>query len=416
MEFIALLLSALVAGCGGSDDGRASILGGRGVAAVIKPTVTFTAPANLATGVAINSKVAATFSTAMNPATISGTSFTLTGPGATPVAGAVTYAAAGTTATFTPAGNLAANTVHTATITTAVTDLAGSALASIFVWTFATGATPDTTAPLVTLTAPANAVTGVQINTAITATFSEAMDSATIGGTSFTLTGPGAIAVAGTVTYAAPGTTAIFTPAGDLAPSTVYTATVTTAVTDLAGNALASGPVPNPWTFTTGLAPDTTAPRVNSTNPVDLAAAVVVTQAITATFSEAMDPATIGGTSFTLTGPGATAVAGTVTYAAAGTTATFTPTSNLAAATIYTATIVTAATDLAGNALVSGPVPNPWTFTTAPTPDTTAPRVNSTNPVDLGTNVVLTQAVTATFSEAMDPATISGTSFTLTGP
>src|SRR6185295_424573 len=164
------------------------------------------------------------------------------------------------------------------------------------------------------------------------------------------------------------------------------TATITTAVTDLAGNALTSGPVPNPWTFTTSLAPDTTAPRVNSTNPANLATNVVVTQAITATFSEAMDPATISGTSFTLTGPGATPVAGTVTYAAASTTATFTPASNLAASTVYTATITTAVTDLAGNALTSGPVPNPWTFTTAPTPDTTAPRVNSTNPVDLGTN------------------------------
>jgi hypothetical protein len=107
----------------------------------------------------------------------------------------------------------------------------------------------------VNVTAPANAVTGVAINSKVTATFNEAMAPATINGTSFTLTGPGATAVAGTVTYDVAGATATFTPASDLAFSTVYTATITTAATDVAGNALASGPVPNPWNFTTVPAP-----------------------------------------------------------------------------------------------------------------------------------------------------------------
>jgi hypothetical protein len=71
-----------------------------------------------------------------------------------------------------------------------------------------------------------------------------------------------------------------------------------------------------------------------------------------------MNPSTITTTSFILK-QGATALPGTVTYS--GTTATFTPTANLAAGTTYTATITTAAKDVAGNALANNYV---WSFTT----------------------------------------------------
>ena len=71
------------------------------------PTVSSTDPANGATGVALNKKVAATFSESMDPLTITAANFTLT-QGTTPVSGAVSYA--GVTATFTPASSLAAST------------------------------------------------------------------------------------------------------------------------------------------------------------------------------------------------------------------------------------------------------------------------------------------------------------------
>ncbi len=76
-----------------------------------------------------------------------------------------------------------------------------------------------------------------------------------------------------------------------------------------------------------------------------------INQALTATFSEAMNPATINAATFTLTGPGGVGVTGAVTYVAAGSVATFTPAANLASSTVYTATITTGAMDLAGDAL-----------------------------------------------------------------
>src|SRR6185503_5031720 len=155
----------------------------------------------------------------------------------------------GVTATFTPAGNLSPLTPYTATITSGAMDLAGNALPTDFVWSFTTGATPDTTAPTLSATdptVPADAATGVAINQIITATFSEAMDPSTISTTTFTLK-QGTTPVAGTVSYT--GVTATFTPAGNLSPLTTYTATITTGAMDLAGNALAAD---FSWSFTTG--------------------------------------------------------------------------------------------------------------------------------------------------------------------
>jgi len=143
--------------------------------------------------------------------------------------------------------------------------------------------------------------------------------------------------VAGTVVYTASGSIATFTPTAALAASTLFTATITTGAQDLAGNALAGNYV---WTFTTGVAPNTTKPTVISTIPLNLATGVPINQAISATFSEAMNPLTISTTTFTLTGPGATAVAGLVTYAGVGNTATFTPTSALAPSTLFTANAI----------------------------------------------------------------------------
>lgn len=110
-------------------------------------------------------------------------------------------------------------------------------------------AATDTTAARVTGATPTDNAVNVAINGVIQAAFSEPLDPATVTGTSFTLSsssGP----VSGTVGYTS--TTATFTPAANLAPHTLYTATVTTGARDLAGNALAAD---YNFSFTTGFIP-----------------------------------------------------------------------------------------------------------------------------------------------------------------
>jgi hypothetical protein len=109
----------------------------------------------------------------------------------------------------------------------------------------------------------------------------------------------------------------------------------------------------------TAPSPDTTAPTVSSTNPVNGATGVAV---ITASFSEAMQAATITSTTFSLSGPGGANVPGTVVYDASTHMARFTPLGALAAGTLYTATVSIGATDASGNALT---VSHVWSFTTA---------------------------------------------------
>ena len=214
----------------------------------IHPIVSSTVPANGVTGVGLNANIAVTFSEAMNPATITTTSFTVK-QGTTVIPGVVTPV--GATATFNPTSNLAAGTLYTATITTGVTDLAGNALASTYVWTFTTGSAADTIRPFITSTIPHDTATGIAVNANVSAVFSESSSTSTPtrcrrSTTTFTLR-QGATLVAGAVTSPST-TTATFNPTSDLANNTVYTATITTGVKDLAGNAMA---VTKTWHFTT---------------------------------------------------------------------------------------------------------------------------------------------------------------------
>jgi glucuronoarabinoxylan endo-1,4-beta-xylanase len=94
---------------------------------------------------------------------------------------------------------------------------------------------------------------------------------------------------------------------------------------------------------------------------------VNVGNALTATFSLPMNSSTVTATTFTLTGPGNTAVSGLVTFNTGTSTATFTPSASLAYSTSYTATITTGATSSAGAALAANYI---WTFTTGASPNT----------------------------------------------
>ncbi len=111
------------------------------------PTVTSVAPANGATGISASMNVTATFSEAMTAATINPTTFELRDPANVLVPATVTYDAVTRTATLNPTASLAYSTTYTATVRGGATgprvkDLAGNALASSFIWSFATAAPP----------------------------------------------------------------------------------------------------------------------------------------------------------------------------------------------------------------------------------------------------------------------------------
>jgi methionine-rich copper-binding protein CopC len=271
------------------------------------------------------------------------------------------------------------------------------------VLTFTVG---DVTAPTVVSTVPADLASGVSTTAAITATFSEPMDAATItGATFFVRPTAGGANVPGAVTYNSANNTATFTPTGSLAGGTAYTATVTTGAKDLAGNPLAANKT---WTFATA---DATPPTVTAVSPANDATNVATNATIQVTFSEAMDASTIIPANITLKNTGTSAaVTVTVAYNAATQVATITPTASLSNLTNYTLTVGTGVKDAAGNPMAA---PFVSKFTTAPVPDIIRPTIVGRSPAPGATLVAANATVQVTFSEPIDQTTMNSTNFKL---
>ncbi len=322
------------------------------------PTVTNKMPANGAANIDSTAPVTATFSESVEG--VSTSSFTLTPAGGAPIAASVSYDPATRTAMLTPTAALVAGATYTASLGSPIADIAGNLLASVN-WSFSTVAPPpDTTAPTVIARSPASAAANVAPATNVTATFSEPIEVATISAASVSLSGPGATSVPAAVSYNATSKTVTLTPSANLNFSTTYTAHLTGAIKDLAGNAL----VPVSWSFSTAAPPpDTTPPTILAASPLDSTTGVSTATDITVRFSEPIDSETITSADFTLTSA-AGAVIDSVSYDHDTNTAILHPSALLVADTTYTARI-SAATDLFGNPLAA---PFTWSFTTAAAP------------------------------------------------
>jgi len=297
------------------------------------PSTISTIPVTGAIDVPLTEPVSAVFSGVMNSSTINTGTYLLISSGG-PVSGTVSYSPGSKTATFMPDLPLPPSSVCTAIITTGAADLAGNALTSPKVWTFTT-AVQDLTPPTVTAMLPGNGTTYLSPATAFTATFSEAIDPTTLTLANFSVAG-----ITGSISYEATTRTASFTPSAPLANNTTYTATIGTGVRDLAGNPLTESSV---WSVTT-IPQETVLPYVVTTFPADRAVNVVTSTAISASFSKAIDPATLNGSTFSVAG-----VTGTIGYDAGTLTATFTPAAPLAFNTSYALTVTTGVHDLSGN-------------------------------------------------------------------
>lgn len=261
------------------------------------------------------------------------------------------------------------------------------------------GSGGDTTPPTILSTTPPAGATGVNGGTGdagitITIDFSEPIDTASF---SATLSPP--VPLLGSPSFSNGNASASVTTAVSLNSSATYTVSV--AARDLANNALAP---PTMFGFTTAAVLDTTPPTVTSTVPANNATNVAVTGlTVSATFSEAVAPASVVGT---ISGP---LDLGTATMSAGNTIATWSMpqfddggVGSYAPSTLYNLTIE--ASDTAGNAMV---MPHAFSFTTASPPDTTPPTLVGILPNDLATGVPTNSSIVLTFSEPMNTASVT---------
>ena len=370
-------------------------------------TVTAETPTPNASFVSTSTTVTAMFSEAINPATLS---FVLKDSGNVVVSSTVTYDDSTHTATLTPNAALGAGVSYSATVN--ATDPNGNALAAPVTWSFSTGTVGATSysfwspaaTPAVAAESDPNAVdlgvkfrsdvngfvTGIQFYKGATNTGSHVGELWTSTGTLLSSAIFSGETASGwqTVTFANPvsitaGTVYVasyHTNVGNYSDDQGYFATKGVdsgpihALVDGAsgGNGLfAYGPAgtfPNGSYFSSNYWVDITfattivsnPPAVVSESPAPNATGVGSNTAVTATFSESINPATL---SFVLKDSGNNVVPSTVTYADSTHTATLTPTAALSTSSTYTAT-VSGAQDAAGNTMTA---PVTWTFTTAAT-------------------------------------------------
>ena len=425
------------------------------------PVVVSQTPAPGSSGVAVGAAVIASFNEALLASSVNGSTFVLRDAANALVNASISYDSASRTATLRPAAALAASTTYTATLRGGTTDprikdVAGNALAANVVWSFTTGAAPPppscpcsawsaSTTPTTPQASDPNAVElGVKFTTSIGGFITGVRFYKGTGNTGTHVgnlwSAGGALLARATfsaetasgwqqVNFASPVpvnantvyVASYYAPNGNYAADLNFFATsgVSNGPVNLLSNGAAGGNgvynysstttfpsltynATNYWVdlvFSATGTPDTTPPTVSSVSPAAGATGVATTTAVSATFSEAMDAATISASTFELRNAANALVSSSVSYNTATRTATLTPTTALAAGATFTATVRGGGADprikdVAGNALAANAA---WSFTTAsgtgpncpcsawpPTATPTTPSDPDTSAVELG--------------------------------
>ncbi len=270
-------------------------------------------------------------------------------------------------------------------------------------WDLSSQTSLQNSVPQVTETFPSSHATLVGVNLKPMVIFSQPMDSSTFDRSTFSIK-LGNQSVAGTVIVS--GYSATFVPKNALPVNASLTATVNTHVRSLVdGKSGANLQNDYVWTFKTGSFSDNIQPVVSIISPENSSTDVPLNRKIGVVFSKFMDPNTLSQATFFLQS-GTVLVSGSISTI--GLVSTFTPKTPLRSNTLHTATVSVASQDLSGNTLNTN---FSWSFTTGSTLDTTAPAVINVLPSDKATQIPTNFQATATFSEVMDPATISTKTF-----
>ncbi len=388
-----------------ADWGDARITCGQPPLDTTPPSVTTVTPADGASGVPTTTTAIATFSEAIDPATLDG-NFTLAVQGSGPTVASLSYDSANTRATLTPSSALLPDTTYVVTAsggTGGITDVAGNPLASDVTWIFTTAPVASGSEIFIsdmTWSSQSNGWGPVERDQSNGEQAAGDGGPLTIGGVVYAK-GLGAHANSevvvmldgtcgtfaafvgvddevgnnGTVTFEVWGDGARIaqvtgvTGSGSAIPVTADITGVTTlrlVVTDAGDNVYWDHADWGDAKVICGEPPqDTTPPVVTSITPPDGASSVPVTTTLTARFSEDLDPASLTGNVELREQGASTATSIQITYSATTDVLTITPDAGLQPGTTYVLTLDGAPggiADLAGNSLATDVTS---TFTTA---------------------------------------------------
>ena len=283
----------------------------------------------------------------------------------------------------------------------ATTTLQGASVSATTPTTVTAGAvvqadvTIDTVPPQVTIASPA-AGTAIDPRSPLQVTVT-ATDNGGVAAVAFSATG----AAARTETRGGPAAasrTEVFTVPFESILPTGGSLTLTVTATDAGGN---QANATRPLTVL-----DVVPPAVTAIVPAGGAADVAVSTTVSVQFSEPIDRATVTAASMRLT-TGTSAVPVTFAFADNDRLVTMTPGAPLAFGAPHAITIETAVSDPAGNRVAEA-VTSVFTTRAA---DVTSPRVSVIQPPDNAVDVPNGSYIEVTFTEPIDPATITPASF-----
>jgi hypothetical protein len=219
------------------------------------PTVTSFSPVEGARDVSVEANVVVRFSEAMDPATVNDSTIVLLATSASGVSATVSYDAASRSATLDPVEPLLAGVFYRVDVKSGnagVKDLAGNAMTSGAFSLFSTTPVP----PQVVSTTPERGANNVPTGVAIGATFSEALESETVNASTVLLTDEANNQVPVTISYAPISFTIALAPQAPLQPGQKYTVTLRgdadPRIRDWARTPLAADYT---WSFTTAAPP-----------------------------------------------------------------------------------------------------------------------------------------------------------------
>ena len=363
-----------------------------------RPTVVGVRPQNGATGVLPGSAVSVMFSEPMDLGTVGDAAFV--SEDGTLVEGVWSGGAGGRVARFEPARPLKLGSLVQVFVTEYVSDVSGNGLAGLYQSSFRVAADPLQSGPSVVAFHPLNGAGGVPVNAVLTARMSEPIDPATLNGQTLQVSSYYTGTIAGEWRRDGTGTLLSFEPEGGVLPTQSWVYVYFTAgIRDLSGTPLS----PEQWfSFYTGDVADEESPVVVSVSPPEGATGVGINASVRLTFSEGINPLTVDAATVELRA-GETVLPCTYSFSGEN-QVTVVPQVPLLPNTLHTLRI-NGVTDIAGN-----PTPA-WssTFRAAVEPDAVGPQVVKATPS--GSGVTVNAIVEAAFNEAVDPATVSETTF-----
>jgi hypothetical protein len=344
-------------------------------------------------GIATNAKLYVSFSSAVDPVTISGSTIRLTDPSGTIKPSSIFIDQTGANVTIVPNVVLSAGTRMKVTVN-GVQDLAGQSVLPQSA-TFVTGNGPDTVTPSVVGTSIPNFATGVPVNSVFNILFNEPVSPDSINPASFMKDQFGQ-PVPGALTFVNGNMQVRFSPSAVLAPNSTYSLSILNFM-DLSGNSGGGLSL----SFTTSASADTTPPQILASNPPLGASQVPTNVQLQVLFDE---PVSLVNTSRITLTAGSTTVPVTVplNQNLGSAIVSIVPAGLLSQNTSYTLTV--SLPDVAGNWMKPVAIP----FTTAASPDLSYPLIVSQNPAPFSVNVPVTVDPSITLDVPFSPVSVGG--------